>query len=359
MMLATVNIFFINICIIFLVSTFAFYLLRDRLPIQPDSMISTRLYFGFANGITGILLMHHAIDLNGALIDLRLLPLALSALFGGNISITVTGLMLLIYRFLIDNGDSINALLSSVMTLLGFLMLSFICRRFITRQGYFFAAIVTVGSLLVLWRLITSNSPVDAWRTIYIPYFVLTIGGAVLFYRLSLLLQQHFVLYSYQSYLASTDQLTRLANRHVILEKVTTLEKNRASWGVILFDLDHFKSVNDTHGHAVGDAVLRHFSIVLNERCPAPITVGRYGGEEFIVIIPDCDLYEPIHLAETIVAAVQQTPFVMQDHAVSITVSAGIAYAHHQPAETVFKQADAALYEAKTQGRNQYRLYQS
>ncbi|HCV53851.1 MAG TPA: hypothetical protein DGL70_10870, partial [Exiguobacterium sp.] len=244
-------------------------------------------------------------------------------------------------------------------TLLGFLMLSFIWRRFITRQGYFFTAIVTVGSLLVLWRLITSNSPVDAWRTIYIPYFILTIGGAVLFYRLSLLLQQHFVLYSYQSYLASTDQLTRLANRHVILEKVTTLEKNRASWGVILFDLDHFKSVNDTHGHAGGDAVLRHFSIVLNERCPAPVTVGRYGGEEFIVIIPDCDLYEPIHLAETIVAAVQQTPFVMQDHAVSITVSAGIAYAHHQPAETVFKQADAALYEAKTQGRNQYRLYQS
>ncbi|WP_312068420.1 hypothetical protein, partial [Exiguobacterium sp.] len=89
----------------------------------------------------------------------RLLPLALSALFGGNISITVTELMLLIYRLLIDNGDSINALLSSVMTLLGFLMLSFICRRFITRQGYFFTAIVTVGSLLVLWRLITSNSP--------------------------------------------------------------------------------------------------------------------------------------------------------------------------------------------------------
>ncbi|WP_353049225.1 diguanylate cyclase [Exiguobacterium sp. s46] len=61
----------------------------------------------------------------------------------------------------------------------------------------------------------------------------------------------------------------------------------------------------------------------------------------------------------TIVTAVQQTPFVMQDHAVSITVSAGIAYAHQQPAETVFKQADSALYEAKAQGRNQYRLYQS
>ncbi len=159
MMLATVNIFFINICIIFLVSTFTFYLLRDRLPIQPDSKISTRLYFGLSNGITGILLMHNAIDLNGALIDLRLLPLALSALFGGNISIAVTGLMLLIYRFVIDNGDSLNALFSSVITLLGFLVLSFICRRFIKRQGYFFSAIVTVGSLLVLSRLIMSNSP--------------------------------------------------------------------------------------------------------------------------------------------------------------------------------------------------------
>ncbi|KQS20481.1 hypothetical protein ASF99_16090 [Exiguobacterium sp. Leaf187] len=359
MMLTTVNIFFVNICIIFLVSTFTFYLLRDRLPIHPDSMMSTRLYFGLANGVTGILLMHHAIDLNGALIDLRLLPLALSALFGGNVSIAVTGTMLLFYRFLIHDGASLNVLLSSVITLLGFLILSFICRRFITRQGYFFSAIVTVGSLLVLWRLIISNSPVDAWETIYIPYFILTIGGAILFYRLSSLLQQHFVLYSYQSYLASTDQLTRLANRHVILEKVTTLEKSNASWSVILFDLDHFKTVNDTHGHAIGDAVLRHFSIILNEYCPVPVTVGRYGGEEFIIIIPDSEQYSPVIIAETIVTAVQQTPFVMQDHAVSITVSAGIAYAHHQPAEMVFKQADAALYEAKTQGRNQYRLYQS
>lgn len=359
MMLATVNIFFMNICIIFFVSTFTFYLLRDRLPIQPDSKMSTRLYFGLSNGITGILLMHHAIDLNGALIDLRLLPLALSALFGGNISIAVTGLMLLIYRFVIDSGDSLSALFSSVITLLGFLVLSFICRRFIKRQGYFFSAIVTVGSLLVLSRLIMSNSPADAWGMIYIPYFILTIGGAFLFYRLSSLLQQHFVLYSYQSYLASTDQLTRLANRHVILEKVTALEKSKDSWGVILFDLDHFKNINDTHGHAVGDAVLRHFSILLNEHCPAPVTVGRYGGEEFIVIVPDIELHHPVVLAETIVTAVQQTPFVMQDHAVSITVSAGIAYAHQQPTETVFKQADSALYEAKAQGRNQYRLYRS
>lgn len=359
MMLVTVHVFFLNICIIFLISTFSFYLLRNRLPIQEDSILSTRLYFGLANGVAGILLMHNAIDLNGALIDLRLLPLALSALFGGNVSITVTGLTLLVYRFLIATGDPSDVLLNSIMTLIGFLVFSFIFRRFIKRQVYFYTAIVTTGSLLVLWRLMTSPSPANAWTTIYIPYFVLTIGGAILFYRLSSLLQQHFVLYSYQSYLASTDQLTRLANRHVILEKVTELEKHDATWGVILFDLDHFKSINDTHGHAVGDAVLRHFSILLNEHCPSPITVGRYGGEEFVVIIPDTRVHEPVQLAESIVHAVPQTPFVMQDHAVSITVSAGVAYASHGSADLVFKHADTALYEAKVHGRNQYRLYHS
>lgn len=356
-MATTLNVFFLNICIIFLILSVTFYLLRNRLPVQPDSKLSTRFYFGLANGLTGILLIHNSIAIHGSFIDLRLLPLALSALFGGSISILTTSFLLLVYRFIIDTGTSALALQNSVITLISFTGLVLLCTRLIKNKGPLFTVIVTIGSVLVLFRMILSKSGLDAWQSIYIPYFLITVLSSVLFYRLSLLLQEHFVLYSYQSYLATTDQLTRLANRHVIMEKVAVLEQKKAPWGVILFDLDYFKSVNDQYGHAVGDAVLRHFSVLLTHQCPDDVIVGRYGGEEFIAILPNTLRVSPVQLSEQIVKAVTETPFVMQDHALSITVSAGVAFSKYQVASTVFKQADNALYEAKRNGRNRSHLY--
>ncbi|WP_393965466.1 GGDEF domain-containing protein [Exiguobacterium sp. S22-S28] len=358
-MLTTLNIFFLNICIIFLILSFTFYLLRNRLPIQQDSKLSTRLYFGFANGLTGILLIHNSIIINGAFIDLRLLPLALSALYGGPISIVTTGFLLMFYRIVIDTGESMTALQTSILTLISFVILVLLCTRFIKQKAALFTVIVTIGSLLVLIRMLMSDTAFQAWQLIFAPYFLITILASLLFYHLSRMLQDHFVLYSYQSYLATTDQLTRLANRHVIMDKVATLEQERAPWGVILFDLDYFKSVNDQYGHAVGDAVLRHFSVLLTQECPQDTTVGRYGGEEFIAILPNTLRVSPDQLAEQIVATVMRTPFVMQDHALEITVSAGVAYAGHQSASVVFKQADTALYAAKQNGRNQSYVYTS
>ncbi|WP_026831040.1 MULTISPECIES: diguanylate cyclase [Exiguobacterium] len=356
-MISTLNIFFLNICIIFLILSVTFYLMRNRLPIQKDSKVSTRFYFGLANGVTGILLIHNSISINGAFIDLRLLPLALSALYGGPISIMTTGSMLLLYRVGMDIGESLTALENSIITLVSFIVLVIFCTWFIKPKGYLFTIIVSIGSFLVLVRMLLGNAETHAWQTIYLPYFLITALASFLFYRLSYMLQDHFVLYSYQSYLASTDQLTRLANRHVIMDKVATLEREQAPWGVILFDLDYFKAVNDQYGHAVGDAVLRHFSVLLTQECPDEVTIGRYGGEEFIAIFPNTLRSSPTEFAQHIVTTVTATPFVMQDHALAITVSAGIAFAQRQPASTVFKQADAALYEAKKNGRNQSYLY--
>lgn len=356
-MLSTLNIFFTNICIIFLILSVTFYLMRNRLPIQYDSKRSTRLYFGLANGLTGILLMHNSISINGSLIDLRLLPLALSALYGGPVSIVTTGIILLLYRVLISGGESVSALQNSLVMLTGFTVLIILCSQLIKHKGRLFNVIVTIASTLVLLRMLIGPSQPHAWQTIFLPYFLITIGASILFYHLSHMLQGHFVLYAYQSYLASTDELTRLANRHVIMEKVQALVEAKAPWGVIIFDLDHFKAVNDQYGHAVGDAVLRHFSVLLTQECPDSITVGRYGGEEFIVVIPNTFTVSPTRLARQLVQSVTDTPFVMQDHALTITVSAGVAYAKNQAAGIVFKQADTALYAAKDNGRNQFMLY--
>lgn len=357
-MFSTLNVFFLNICIIFLILSITFYVMRNRLPIQYDSKFSTRFYFGLANGVTGVLLMYNSISINGSMIDLRLLPLALSALYGGSISISTTGFILLVYRVFIMQGESMIALQSSIITLLSFIILVILCARFIQHKGRLYAVIVTIGSLLVLVRMVLASPRIEEWQTIYLPYFLITISASFLFYHLSRILQGHFVLYAYQSYLASTDELTRLANRHVIMRKVNALVKANAPWGVIIFDLDHFKAINDEHGHAVGDAVLRHFSVLLTHTCPDNVTVGRYGGEEFIAVIPNTRTVSPTELAGKIVQSVTETPFVMQDHALAVTVSAGAAYAKNQPAPLVFEQADTALYAAKNNGRNQFVLHQ-
>lgn len=192
--------------------------------------MSTRLYFGLSNGMTGILLMHNAIDLNGALIDLRLLPLALSALFGGNISIAVTGLMLLIYRFVIDSGDSLDALFSSVITLLGFLVLSFYLSSihqtarvflFCYRHGRFPTRTLAIDYEQLpsgcLENDLYSIFHFNDWWSLFVLSFVFTSSAAFCSLFLSIL-----------SCFDRSIDAAREPPCH--FRKVTTLEKSKDSW---------------------------------------------------------------------------------------------------------------------------------
>ncbi len=158
---------------------------------------------------------------------------------------------------------------------------------------------------------------------------------------------------------ATHDSLTGVSNRGVILD-VLRRERSRqvrgnGSFGIVLLDVDHFKQVNDTHGHLCGDAVLQEVVRRITATVRAYDTVGRYGGEEFLVVAPSSDASNVLGLAERIRRAVEAHPISTAEGEISITVSLGAAVssgAAPLDPELMLSTADEALYRAKEGGRN-------
>jgi two-component system, cell cycle response regulator len=160
-------------------------------------------------------------------------------------------------------------------------------------------------------------------------------------------------------YRATHDTLTGISNRGVALEAMSREHarqvREKGSFGIILADLDHFKNINDTYGHVCGDAVLKEAA----ERmigCARPYdTVGRYGGEEFLIVVTSANESVTLALAERARAAIESRPFATGSGKVHITASFGIAASSSaQPIEPkrLLQLADESLYRAKLKGRN-------
>jgi diguanylate cyclase (GGDEF)-like protein len=163
---------------------------------------------------------------------------------------------------------------------------------------------------------------------------------------------------------ASTDPLTRLLNRQACLAVLETEIERANRYGrplaVALIDIDHFKRVNDTHGHAVGDEVLRKVAGLLRSSVRAVDSLGRYGGEEFLLVMPETDVGGGLATAENLRRAVAREKIAHGDVGVSVTMSAGVAGgASTEPLDVdrILRQADSALYSAKALGRDQLQAY--
>jgi two-component system cell cycle response regulator len=157
--------------------------------------------------------------------------------------------------------------------------------------------------------------------------------------------------------LSRADVLTGLANRRHIEERlidlVSSAHRHHHSLTVLMLDIDHFKDVNDTFGHAGGDTVLREFSSRLQRVLREEDVVGRWGGEEFLVLLPFTNLEGAVALGERVCASIAAEPFVLADRrTLSVTVSVGCAEVDGNDPEEFVRNADAALYAAKEGGRN-------
>ena len=166
--------------------------------------------------------------------------------------------------------------------------------------------------------------------------------------------------------MSQVDGLTGVDNRRHIEERLTEMFDHAARLNeplaVVMCDVDHFKSVNDTHGHQAGDAVLRQVADVLRHTAREIDRVGRYGGEEFLVLLPGANLQDAVAFAERVRQAIADREFAYDGGSVRRTLSAGTsAWPHpeirHQ--EALVKAADEALYVAKESGRNRVVAYQS
>ena len=158
---------------------------------------------------------------------------------------------------------------------------------------------------------------------------------------------------------ATTDSLTDLPNRPQFLARlkeeflrVQRLDNQRSS--VLMLDLDLFKEVNDTYGHAAGDAALKHFAQQMRNAIRKIDTAGRLGGEEFAVIMPGADLVAARASAERLREIVAKTPLVQDGSTIPLTVSIGVATIEPRDRNdgATLIRADGALYRAKRNGRN-------
>jgi len=156
---------------------------------------------------------------------------------------------------------------------------------------------------------------------------------------------------------ASRDSLTGIWNRKAILDildrELLRCERNRAAVGVIMADVDHFKTVNDSRGHAAGDFVLRIIATEIAAVVRPYDSVGRYGGEEFLIVAPECGLTETWELAERVRSCIENCSVIVGSNSVNVSLSLGIATAVSSgSSENLLQEADTALYQAKNAGRN-------
>lgn len=157
---------------------------------------------------------------------------------------------------------------------------------------------------------------------------------------------------------ATHDSLTRLWNRSSILDilkrELAKAERETASVGLIMADLDHFKQINDTHGHLAGDEVLREAARRMQASLRSYDAVGRYGGEEFLIVSPGSSQTSVIHLAERLRSAMHREPLLVGQKSLSFSISLGVAAAQGMATtpEVLIRAADEALYRAKELGRN-------
>lgn len=157
---------------------------------------------------------------------------------------------------------------------------------------------------------------------------------------------------------ATHDVLTGLWNRRALLDlfesELDRASRAQSSTGVLMLDLDHFKQVNDTHGHLVGDAVLTEAVRRMNLAVRSYDVVGRYGGEEFLIVLPDCDSDQIFASAERVRTAIHATPVKVGNLSIPVTISIGAAIAAPNGADekAILAVADNALYKAKHAGRN-------
>lgn len=158
---------------------------------------------------------------------------------------------------------------------------------------------------------------------------------------------------------ATHDALTGLWNRSAILEilsrEISRSDRENQNIGVVMADLDHFKSINDTFGHKAGDMVLREAARRMKSVLRTYDSLGRYGGEEFLIVLPGCDTENSINQAERLREAIASEPFMLNDQPLPVTVSLG-AFAKNSTElvspDSLINSADTALYDAKHAGRN-------
>jgi len=163
--------------------------------------------------------------------------------------------------------------------------------------------------------------------------------------------------------MATTDELTRLANRRHFMDRLheeyERSRRNESEFTMLMIDIDYFKRVNDTYGHQAGDAVLRMTSDTMKHNLRLSDILGRIGGEEFAILLPDTEIREGMVIAERLRKKIENLGVPYNQSMINITISVGASpsFSNDPGIDSILQRSDSALYKAKEHGRNQICSY--
>lgn len=355
-----INILFTNFCI-FVTFIYIAGLLFQKyniVGVQTPSFI-VKINAGILFGVCGVILMYYSFPIAPLFfIDLRHLTIVVIASYMGWLPALIAGSLIAAGRLLLFD-------LSSVFVAAGMLLIGALCGLISRLRVSLLIKMMTmnVAGMMVNLAIIFMNvkSPGEAWA-IFATQFTISVIATLVIYQLTEYINTSNKLFLQMKKNSETDFLTSLSNlrqfKQLLSDRFLEACHFNERLGVLAVDIDHFKKINDTYGHAAGDIVLQQVGSVLKEHARSFDEVSRTGGEEFTVLVTEASPTEISHLAEKIRAAVEAHSFELAGGTrLKITVSIGAAVhpdtIRASDAGDLLKQADRELYRAKNSGRNQ------
>ncbi|AMM84273.1 hypothetical protein AZF01_07775 [Martelella sp. AD-3] len=291
----------------------------------------------------------------GVRIDGRYVMLIIAAPFGGTYAALMSLLLAGTARFFIGG----QAMFAGIVGIALASALSIIYRK-VTNNRRDFWGFCALGILAFCPAFTLFILPFEVARPVFetnaLPFLIANFLGVMIAGKfLCLEVNYHTHLKTVTSDL-ETDALTKIGNRYLFDKLEYNRFNGRASspFAILLIDIDHFKNLNDRYGHDVGDRVLQHIAAVISSSVRETDLAIRYGGEEFVVIMPNATIDQADRTAARIQNTLRQNPFPLGRENIGVTFSAGVSASEDgaSPLSSIVKKADQALYQAKDAGRD-------
>ncbi|MCM0650860.1 diguanylate cyclase [Clostridium swellfunianum] len=348
---------FINACIL-VTTLFIASQVFSETGLHKNSSKKLHLTAGFIGGISGILLITFSVNLMpGLILDFRYVPIIVVSMFTSLSSILVTTFMIVSFRiiYLGLNMYSISATIA--MFTIAIFCYHIGSRKISRTKKWTYMFIFSIVCYTVLLFFLIPNK-VLLVETL-IGFWVGSAFVDFLVYIITNNLYNSFIYVERLKNESTTDFLTGLNNVRTFDTEINKYTKEALQQGnrlsVLMLDIDHFKKINDTYGHATGDIVLRELALVLKETCGKSGFISRMGGEEFSVILPNFSSIEAIRLSEIIRTTIASNDFFSSDgQKIKVTISIGVATYDEtiKEIDNIMEKADNELYRAKHSGRN-------
>ncbi|MCA0992333.1 diguanylate cyclase [Pseudalkalibacillus hwajinpoensis] len=353
--------FFVNMMIMLALLFIYYQFYRDE-NLAPTSSIKRKIFSGLYAGLIGIFLMIYSIQVDATtIVDLRHIPLLLVTLYGGALPGFIALVVIQVTRFLIGINLSSFVSLSLLTSLyLGYLLFRKWEIPILIKAIWMLIYSNVIFSLMIVYFLLDIKSLFSEINVLYWVTSIVT--GLMAIYTTEHLRKINYLFREYKKS-ATIDPLTGLNNVRSFDEALNRAVQAAATdenkpLSLLVIDIDHFKKVNDTYGHAAGDIVLKQFGKTLRSAARLNDVVSRNGGEEFTILLGDCSNREALEIGERVRAIIEENSFMItKDISIHITASIGAStFPETVPTPSqLYREADEALYQAKRSGRN--RIY--